>query len=84
MVNDWEGRTPARKGSGVLARHRDMQQPGENGPPRGPMSILFADAKRASIVQREDGLWAIGPADDAPGLFKSRAFAEAVAREMTA
>jgi hypothetical protein len=43
-----------------------------------------ADAKRASVVQRKDGLWAIGIADDAPGPFPSRACAEAVAREMAA
>jgi hypothetical protein len=62
----------------------NKRQPRENGPPRGPMAIPFTDAKRGSVVQREDGLLAIGPADDAPGPFESRAFAEAVAREMAA
>jgi hypothetical protein len=54
----------------------NKQQPGENGPPRGPKAIPFADAKRASVVRREDGLLAIGLADDAPRPLESRAFAE--------
>jgi hypothetical protein len=55
MVDDWEGRPPARGGSGVPARHHGPQ-------PR-----------------RRDGRCA--SADNAPGLFPSRACAEAVARE---
>jgi hypothetical protein len=51
----------------------NKQQPGENGPPRGPKAIPFADA---SVVRREDGLLAIGLADDAPSPLESRAFAE--------
>jgi hypothetical protein len=62
----------------------NKQQPGENGPPRGPKAIPFADAKRASAVQREDGISAIGLADDAPGPLPSRACAEAVARQVAA
>jgi hypothetical protein len=50
--------------------------------PRGPMVVPFAEAKGASVVQREDGLWAIGWHDDARGLFETREFAEAVAREL--
>jgi hypothetical protein len=47
----------------------NKQQPGADDPSRSP------------VVQREDGLWAIGLADDAPGAFESRAFAEAVASQ---
>jgi hypothetical protein len=48
----------------------NKQQPGGDGPPRVP------------VVQREDGFSAIGWHDHAPGPFESRAFAEAVAREL--
>jgi hypothetical protein len=41
-------------------------------------SGAIADAHCELIVQREDGRWAIGLADDAPGPFESRRFAEAV------
>ena len=33
------------------------------------------------IIQRDDGLWSIGWADDADGPFESRRFAEAVAAQ---
>jgi hypothetical protein len=36
--------------------------------------IRFAD-----VIQRDDGLWAIGFGDDAPGPFQSREFALMVA-----
>jgi hypothetical protein len=39
---------------------------------------------RDPIVQRDDGLWAIGIADDAPGPFASRAHAESVASQSAA
>jgi hypothetical protein len=61
----------------------NKQQPGCDDPPGGPVAIPFADAKRASVVERDDGRFQIGVAE-APRPFESRAFAEAVAREMTA
>jgi hypothetical protein len=36
------------------------------------------------VVQRDDGTFAIGWHDDAPGPFETREFAEAVARELAA
>ena len=45
----------------------------------GPIpNVVSAKFQASLIVQRDDGLWAIGWYDDAPGPFESRRFAEAV------
>jgi hypothetical protein len=46
-------------------------------------SVSPETPKHFSIVQRDDGLFQIGLADDAPGPFESRRFAQAVAARTT-
>ena len=51
---------------------------------RKPAEPTPAPVLPPSIVQREDGMFALGWHDDAPGPFESRAFAEAVAAKVGA
>jgi hypothetical protein len=72
---DLENANPSnRDGAGMIATRR-IRFPR---PRKVPERAVAVSAEPADIVQRDDGMFALGWHDDADGPFPSRNFAEAV------